>query len=279
MNETPLPRVQPRKARRPEPFVIAACVVLALGGGALVLTRLPSKPPRPARAARAVVSRAATGAVVVETIETPTPLFATYRSLPLRLPVRPQDVTRIAYHQASGKNVFPITSLLPEAGAPRGALATVTPATDAAEVYGAEQDDPAVLRGDVLRLWRSGRRGFPDTAADVGADAGTPVYSPVSGKVLAVHPYKLYDRWPDVEVHIQPDGWPEVDVVLIHITGVRVRAGERVDAGTTRIAAVRLLSNRVHHQLAGYTDNGGDHVHVQLNRMRVPGRIERIGGS
>lgn len=272
----PADTVRPRRARRPDPMPFVAAVLLTVGAATLVLTRLPARPTAPARAAS---SRTPTGSVVLEALDAPTPLFASYRSLRLRLLVRPEDMTRIAYHQASGSTALAITSLLPDAEAAPAQRTAEAPATDAAEVYSAEQDDATVLRGNVLRLWRSGRHGFPDTAADIGADPGTPVYAPVSGKIIAVRAYRLYERWPDFEVHIQPDGWPEVDAVLIHVSGVVVRRGDRVEAGTTRVASVRKLSDRVNNQLAGYTDNGGDHVHLQLNRMRVPGRIERVGGS
>ena len=36
-------------------------------------------------------------------------------------------------------------------------------------------------------------------------------------------------------------------------------------------SSVRLLSDRVNHQLADYTPSAGDHVHLQLNRVPKPG--------
>ncbi len=76
--------------------------------------------------------------------------------------------------------------------------------------------------------------GKPDTAADVGAKPGSAVFSPVTGTVVKVKKYKLYGKWDDYELHIQPDGHPGLDVVMIHVTDVCCRPGDRVLAGVTR---------------------------------------------
>jgi hypothetical protein len=58
-----------------------------------------------------------------------------------------------------------------------------------------------------------------------------------------------------------------------------VKVGERVAGGVSRIACVREMSDKIALQLGGYTKNGGDHVHLQLNRVEVPGKLERLTGS
>ena len=144
---------------------------------------------------------------------------------------------------------------------------------------GTAGDATAVWQGEALRLWRSNRSGPPDTAADVGAAPGTQVRAPVSGTVIAVRRYELYDRYEDFEIHIQPEGWPEVDVVLIHVADVSVSVGDDVLGGLTPIAAVRHLSDKVDLQLGGYTGDGGNHVHVQLNELPDPAMLEYVGDS
>jgi murein DD-endopeptidase MepM/ murein hydrolase activator NlpD len=141
---------------------------------------------------------------------------------------------------------------------------------------GASANDDGVWAGNAIRLWRSGRNGEPDTAVDIGANPGTDVYSPVSGSVLQARSYLLYGKHPDWEIHIRPDGHPELDAVLIHVEDVSVQAGDRVIAGVTRIAAVRDLTKVMYLQLATYTLNGGAHVHVQLNAVEATGRIEEL---
>ncbi|TDB37747.1 MAG: hypothetical protein D9V44_06720 [Actinobacteria bacterium] len=216
----------------------------------------------------------------IDPLRDPTPIFATYRSLNLRLPVDPGDVTALAFHQASGRQTLAMDSLAPDADMAQAAKLKAVPASQApsgsAESTASIQ---TVWQGSVLRLWRSNRTGAPDTAADVGADPGSIVYAPVTGTVLQVRAYKLYSKYPDYEIHIKPDGWPEVDVVLIHVDDVSVVAGDRVTGGASRIACVRKMSDKIDIQLGGYTRNGGDHVHVQLNRVAVPGKLEQLTGS
>ena len=206
-----------------------------------------------------------------------TPLFATYRSLELHLPVAEQDLTELAFHQASGAKALPMESLLPDAD---------PSAVDHKRGTGripAEPDpnavEPGVLGGEVIRMWRSNRSGGPDTAADVGAPAGSPVFAPVSGTVIEVKPYTLYGEHEDIEIHIQPTGWPEIDLVLIHVADPAVGVGDLVVGGVTRIASVRLLSPSVNHQLADYSPCDGDHVHMQLNRVEKPGTTVGPGES
>lgn len=213
----------------------------------------------------------------------PTPFFASYRSLQLNLPVSPESVTLLAFHQASGQRALHLLSLAPDAD--MGALAErvsegdFTTSAALAQESGTAEASHAVWQGQVLRLWRSGRSGPPDTAADIGAEPGTEILAPVSGKVIAVRRYELYDQWEDFEIHIQPEGWPEVDVVLIHVTDVAISEGDLVVGGVTPIARVRRLSDKVDLQLDGYSGDGGNHVHLQLNELPDPAMLEFVGDS
>ncbi len=262
-----------RRARATRILAIVGCLLAVLLGAA-VLDRLPRRHTRPWGAANVPSAAAVPAALSPE--RAPTPLFARYRSLHLRLPVDEHAITQVAFHQASNRKALHIESLVP-----MGDVKTAARLRQVRLRKGETPEDPgtAIWRGEVLRLWRSNRSGPPDTAVDVGADAGTDVLSPVTGRVVAVREYELYDRYPDMELHIQPDGWDDIDVVLIHVTDISVREGDRVVAGVTRIAAVRRMSDKMDLQLAGYTRNGGDHVHVQLNRIEVPGRLEGVSGS
>jgi murein DD-endopeptidase MepM/ murein hydrolase activator NlpD len=196
----------------------------------------------------------------------PTPYFAYYKSLNLRLPIAVDSLSEIGFHQASYAYALRMKTRLPDAdlekarvkrGTGRAAQSTPT-------------DSDAWLDGKVLRMWRS-RPGKPDTAVDVGAKPGTTILSPVDGTVVKVKSYKLYGRYPDYEIHIQPEGWPSIDLVMIHATDVQVVPGDKVEAGITKIAAVRKLSDKIHDQLADYTKDGGNHVHMQLNNADYPG--------
>lgn len=162
----------------------------------------------------------------------PTPRLASYRGLVLHMPVPKRSVTCVAFHQASYPN--------------------------------AQHMAPA-YKGKVNKLWRSGRVGPPDTAVDVGGAPGSKVVSPVSGTVVEVREYNLYNKYPDYQIHIVPDGWANLEVVLIHITDVIVKPGDVVVAGVTPMARIRRLSDRFRPQLAEVSRDDGDHVHMQLN--------------
>lgn len=206
----------------------------------------------------------------------PTVLFAHYRSLYLYLPVAGEQLSEIAFHQASGDHAQHMEPLLPYADVEtamenHGTGRTVDDACC--------PDNPHMLGGEALRMWRSNRSGAPDTAVDVGADPGTAVYAPVSGTVLEVREYNLYGQYPDYEIHITPNGWPELDVVLIHVDDVQIAAGDQVVGGITQIATIRNLSDDVTLQLAQFDAHGGNHTHMQVNKLDTPGVLPELNGS
>lgn len=273
------PRHRNRKRAQLQLAGLAALVVLSLIVG-WQLTR-PADEPHTAAAD--------TGAAAPEQVEVraddrtePTPFFAYYRSLHLYVPISPDDLTEIAFHQASGDKALDIESLLPDADM---TLAEQNHGTDRTTQASSANDTTGtgtqVLGGTVLRMWRSNRSGPPDTAVDVGAAPGTTVYAPVTGEVVEVRPYMLYEKYEDYEIHIRPEGWPEIDIVMIHVEDPRVEAGDRVVGGVTALAGVRLLSDRITHQMSAYTTDGGNHVHVQLNQIdpAETGALDSLDGS
>jgi len=252
----------------------AALIALVIGWRATLPAAAPMPTSAPTDAPPAASTLSEQVAVTRDDLADPTPFFGSYRSLHLYLPVTVDSLTEIAFHQASGKTALHIDSLLPDAN-----MNVVAQNHGSGRTVPTQTVEPAVLTGSVLRMWRSNRRGAPDTAADIGALPGTLVYAPVTGTVLQVRPYKLYEKYDDYEIHIQPNGWKDVDVVIIHVDSPSVKAGDRVVGGITRIAIVRKLSDRVTPQIAAYTKDRGDHVHLQLNQVAVPGEITTVGGS
>ncbi|MCL4079486.1 M23 family metallopeptidase [Coriobacteriia bacterium Es71-Z0120] len=270
------PRYRRRRARRPAGVygLAGVAIVLVAAGAGLLSHDRSTPPPRTA----APVARAAAAADATAPPREPTPLLARYGSLYLRLPVDPSAVTQVAFHQASGDKAVHLEALVPDTSvkAAAKARAVVQPATKPA----ADDEEAATIwDGSVIRLWRSNRRGAPDTAIDCGADPGMDVFAPLSGVVVAVRPYKLYGRYDDFEIHLRPDGFDDFDLVLIHVDDVSVRAGDRVEGGVTRIACVRKMSDKTDLQLAAYTKNGGDHVHVQLNRVEPSSAPSALDGE
>ena len=203
----------------------------------------------------------------------PTPIFAQFRSLQLRLPVAVTSLGEVGFHQASYTYALHMTTTLPDASLSSAKDKRGTGRERSKQPTGAD----AVLTGKVLRMWRA-RPGRPDSAADVGAAPGSDVFAPVSGLVIKIKPYKLYGRYDDYEIHIRPDGWNEIDCVMIHVTDLTIAVGTHVQGGITRLAAVRKLSDRIHDQLGDYSTGTGDHVHIQLNNTHDP-RYKGLQGA
>ena len=104
------------------------------------------------------------------------------------------------------------------------------------------------------------------------------VYAPVSGTVVLVVDYMLFDETPDIEIHIQPTGRPDLDCVVLHTYDPLVAAGDTVVGGVTPISHVRdIASHLTDIQLYYYTpeDDPGNHAHVQVNNADAEGYRER----
>lgn len=262
-------RRRPSRSKSPYPLMTIIVAVLGLAAIGWML----SWKTAPAAQTPAPQAKVAAAPAKVEERD-PTPRFAREGATDIYLAVDPTQLTALAFHQASGKVALHMTSLVPDADM------TAANQLKAVPPYQAPADLPAdIWGGTCLRLWRSNRGGQPDTAADMGADPGTPVWSPVTGTVVAVTPYLLYDKYEDFEIHIKPNGRDDIDAVMIHVTDVAVKPGDKVKGGVTRLASVRKMSDKIDIQLGGYTVNGGDHCHLQLNRLDAGGQLPSAGGT
>ncbi|MDO8986961.1 MAG: hypothetical protein Q7V14_01910 [Coriobacteriia bacterium] len=264
-------RAAKKRARIEVAVVVGAALIALLVGWRATVPTERTTPTQPAASAQLAAEQVA---VKREDLSDPTPFFGSYRSLHLYLPIQLPSLTELAFHRASGDIAIPIESLLPDAD-----MNAATKNHGSGRVEPPATAGPAVLTGSVLRMWRSNRSGAPDTAADIGAAPGTTVFAPVTGTVVQVRAYKLYEKYDDYEIHIQPNGWPEIDVVIIHVDAPTVEAGDHVIGGISSMAVVRKLSDRVTPQISAYTKDAGDHVHLQLNRIAVPGKLNTIDGS
>ena len=108
------------------------------------------------------------------------------------------------------------------------------------------------------------------SSVDVAVKEGTPVKSPVSGKVVAVEPYQLYGRYDDVQIDILPKGNPRIKISIVHLNRPTVAVGQRVEAGVTMLAVPRRLP--VNSQIDQYLGQITDHIHIQINPLG-PGKV------
>jgi murein DD-endopeptidase MepM/ murein hydrolase activator NlpD len=250
---------------------IAAAVVLVTAaiGWRYWSDRLAAATPLISSTA-AAATRAATPATLTASAAAAstatTPIFAHYKTLNLHLPVPMMRLTEIGFHQASYAWALPMKTSLKDANLSVVGKTKTTNRNRAAQPSGPN----AFMTGSVIRMWRN-RPGKPNTAADVGAFAGTTVLSPVSGTVVRIKSYKLYGRYPDYEMHIIPDGTSGLDVVMIHLTDLSCSPGDHVIGGVTPVAKIRKFSDKFHDQLADYTQSPGDHVHIQVNDSNYHG--------
>ena len=110
-------------------------------------------------------------------------------------------------------------------------------------------------------------------AADIVVDPTSEIRSPVTGRVKRAGRYVLYCDHSDDFVVIEPDGRPGWEVKILHIAGVRVRAGTRVVAGLTVLAprATQLPFESQVDELRT-AEPAWPHVHVEVVDPTVPDR-------
>jgi murein DD-endopeptidase MepM/ murein hydrolase activator NlpD len=108
------------------------------------------------------------------------------------------------------------------------------------------------------------RGSYSTTACDVQANAGSTVYSPVSGTVLKAGGYMLYGKYPDLRVYILIDGFPGYYAAVFHMDTLSVSVGQRVEAGRTPIGTVRNLMPYFYQGPNPYTRAEGNHAHVEI---------------
>ena len=199
--------------------------------------------------------------------DTPTRQVAAYGKVKIFSPIAQKDLTGVLFHQASFNTAVVLTTELPEADLEKVSV-------DHPVRVNHDQSEGEWVDADALHLYRMQDATLIDTAIDMGAKAGTTVYSPVTGTVVLVKNYDLYGYVPDIKIHIQPEGHPELDVVLLHQYDPQVKAGDKVEGGVTPISRVRdIAKDLTDVQLGFYTaaDDPGNHSHVEISNADSPG--------
>ncbi|MCR5582542.1 MAG: M23 family metallopeptidase [Eggerthellaceae bacterium] len=266
-------------------IALALLVALAAAGSAIYFWALPnvariqaaqqksSSTQATETSSTAATSNAnASGSSTESQAEATTPAtyqVAAYDDIPIYCPIRTADLTAVIFHQASYAYALQMYTELPKADGETAYNEHYLRVNHA-------QNSGTWVDADTVHAWRTSASTNIDTSIDAGALAGTPVYAPVTGTVVLVTEYQLFEQLTDIEIHIQPEGHPELDVVVIHTTDPLVKAGDKVVAGTTQISSVRDISSISGVQLSEYTseDDPGNHAHVQINDANYEGYRE-----
>jgi hypothetical protein len=177
-------------------------------------------------------------------------------SLELFVPIRTDRISAIAYHPVAGSRSYSLDPVGRQANA--NLLDSLW-----RHVFG---DGGGGVRYYVTD-------GGTD-AVDIGARAGTDVYSPVNGQVVSLSPDVIDGDAVSygVTVAIQPTGNPSVVVSLAHVvldTGSdgqpTMQVGAQVEHGRTRIGTVADTSDVLVSDVAHYTSDGGDNVELSVD--------------
>jgi hypothetical protein len=136
---------------------------------------------------------------------------------------------------------------------------------------------PQRNEGLVARLWRritgaskSGLAwyalsGGPLRTLDVGAVAGTDVYSPVDGTVVAIRDHVVSGKVVGAEIELRPTSAPSLVVSLQNVQPDPVLSvGANVAAGSSKLGTVTNISRYERQALARYAAEGGNNVAIQV---------------
>jgi hypothetical protein len=234
-------RRQARAARRARRFalllLLGAVFVVALG-----LTAFGGGSPAPP----ALIPHLRTTAAAAQTRPTPE-IVALRGPVRLQLPVAQAQVTAIGYHAAHD-----------------GALSLAP--------VGQQANEGLVQRilhgifgggGGTPRWYQLGGGGT--SALDVGAAAGSEVYSPVDGTVVAIRPFVVEGRQYGSEVDIEPQTAPSLVVAVTQLVAdPALGVGRSVVSGATKLGRVANLATVERQALARYTNDAGNHVTIEV---------------
>lgn len=143
---------------------------------------------------------------------------------------------------------------------------------------GARQLEPTAQAVSPITLDSRSRGTGSRTAADIVVEPGTEIRAPVTGTVIRAGGYVLYCDHQDDFLVIEPDAHPGWEVKLLHINGVMVSAGDRVEAGVT-VVAPQATVLPFDSQVDEFTNTPPwPHVHIELVDPSIPDRPSTGGG-
>ena len=181
----------------------------------------------------------------------PAPLVVALQGpLRIQLPIAQARVTAIAYH-GGRVDALPLTPLGRRAN--DGFLSRVFHRISGSERGG-------------LRYYRLGGGDGPATGVlDVGAAAGTEVYAPVDGTVVAFTPLVLNGHEYGSRIDIQPTDSPSIIVSVSRLQADPALAvGSAVASGASKLGSLIDFSGAERQALARYSRDAGNHAAIEV---------------
>jgi hypothetical protein len=182
----------------------------------------------------------------------PDAVLAEVSGVSISSPIRPEYVTGLGYHP-EGESLVGMS--------PRGKNLSQNPLLRLFTV----DSGPEKIQ---YHLMDPARRQGPSTGAlDVGAEAGTTVYAPASGIVMAIRPDPVLQKDANI-VEIKPIDKPDIRISISLVRDINSEVGPKspVTAGITELGKVADSGKVLKPQLAEYTSDSGNHVTVSASQ-------------
>ena len=176
-------------------------------------------------------------------------MLATIGNLQIQLPVAAPALTAIGFHGSSDGSL----SLQPVGRqANEGILARLW-----RRIAGARRDTPR---------WYQLEGGPPGTnVLDVGTPAGTDVYAPVDGSVVAVRTLVVGGRQVGSRIDVRPSKSPSVMVSVMHVRPDPASAvGTPVLAASSKLGTAADVAAVEEQALAAHAADGGNNVSISV---------------
>jgi hypothetical protein len=169
----------------------------------------------------------------------------------LQLPIAQSHVTAIGYSSAS--SALPLSPLGHQVN--EGVAARLFHG-----IFGGGGGNP--------RWYQLGGGG--KTTLNVGAVTGTDVYAPVDGIVAAIRPFIVMGKQYGSEIAIQPQSSSSLVVAVSQLVAdPSLTVGSAVVSGATKLGTVVNLADVEEQALAKYTNDGGNHVTIEVRAAPV----------
>jgi hypothetical protein len=178
-------------------------------------------------------------------------VVAMHGSLPLHLPVPQERLTAIGFH-APGDGALALEPIGQRANA--GFVTRLIH-----RIFGGDD-------GKVRYYQLSGGHGAATGSLDVGAPAGTDVYTPLDGTVVGISDYVLNGERYGAKIDLQPAAAPSLVVSLTRLKlDPNLTVGSSVGGTTSKLGTVLDLSRVEEQALARYTHDAGNHVSIEVH--------------